>query len=150
MRTGGRSRRKALPAPARRSASGCRSAPVWRRRRKGRRAAHEWRFRIHGGEAPRGGVMENIIVPLGGMFMIVAIVMGFPIVRTLPKRIEKQSVAPQSPADVTARLERIEQSIDAVALEVERIAEGQRFTTKLLSDRTTDRDGVRLSDGGRI
>jgi hypothetical protein len=95
--------------------------------------------------------MENIIVPLGGMFMIVAIVLGFPIVRMLTKRIEKQSVAPpQIPADVTARLERIEQSIDAVALEVERIAEGQRFTTKLLSERTTDRDGVRLSDGGRI
>jgi len=95
--------------------------------------------------------MENIIVPLGGMFMIVAIVLGFPIVRMMTKRIEKQSVAPpQIPADVTARLERIEQSIDAVALEVERIAEGQRFTTKLLSERTTDRDGVRLSDGGRI
>ena len=95
--------------------------------------------------------MENIIVPLGGMFMIVAIVLGFPIVRMLTKRIEKQSVPPpQIPADVTARLERIEQSIDAVALEVERIAEGQRFTTKLLSERTTDRDGVRLSDGGRI
>ena len=95
--------------------------------------------------------MENIIVPLGGMFMIVAIVLGFPIVRMMTKRIEKQSVAPpQIPADVTARLERIEQSIDAVALEVERIAEGQRFTTKLLSERTTDRDGVRLSEGGRI
>jgi hypothetical protein len=95
--------------------------------------------------------MENIIVPLGGMFMVVAIVLGFPIVRMMTKRIEKQSVAPpQIPADVTARLERIEQSIDAVALEVERIAEGQRFTTKLLSERTTDRDGVRLSEGGRI
>src|SRR5687767_6003230 len=151
MRTGERSRRKAPPAPARRSASGCRSAPASRRRRKGRRAAHEWPFRIQGGESPRGGVMENIIVPLGGMFMIVAIVLGFPIVRMMTKRIEKQSVAPpQIPADVTARLERIEQSIDAVALEVERIAEGQRFTTKLLSERTTDRDGVRLSDGGRI
>ena len=95
--------------------------------------------------------MEDIIVPLGGMFMVVAIVLGFPIVRMLTKRIEKQSVEPpQIPADVTARLERIEQSIDAVALEVERIAEGQRFTTKLLSERTTDRDGVRLNEGGRI
>lgn len=33
-----------------------------------------------------------------------------------------------------ARLARIEQSVDAIALEVERISEGQRFTTKLLSD----------------
>jgi hypothetical protein len=31
--------------------------------------------------------------------------------------------------------ERIEQAIDAIAVEVERISEGQRFTTKLLTDR---------------
>jgi hypothetical protein len=33
-----------------------------------------------------------------------------------------------------ARLARIEQSIEAIALEVERISEGQRFTTRLLSE----------------
>ena len=33
------------------------------------------------------------------------------------------------------RLARIEHSIDAIAVEVERISEGQRFTTKLLSDK---------------
>ena len=33
------------------------------------------------------------------------------------------------------RLTRIEQSIDAMAVEVERISEGQRFATKLLSER---------------
>jgi hypothetical protein len=38
------------------------------------------------------------------------------------------------PTEVTSRLERIEQAVDAVALEVERISEGQRFTTKLLSE----------------
>ena len=95
--------------------------------------------------------MEGIIVPLGAMFMVVAIVLGFPIVRMMTKRSEKQPVAPpQVPAEVTARLERIEQAIDAVALEVERIAEGQRFTTRLLSERAGDREGVRLGDGGRI
>jgi hypothetical protein len=42
------------------------------------------------------------------------------------------------PADVTDRLERIERAVEAVAIEVERISEGQRFTTKLLSDRTSN------------
>ena len=37
---------------------------------------------------------------------------------------------------VTARLERMEQAIDSIAVEVERISEGQRFTTKLLSERS--------------
>lgn len=39
-----------------------------------------------------------------------------------------------SPTD--ARLERIEQAMDAIAIEVERISEAQRFTTKLLSERS--------------
>jgi hypothetical protein len=43
--------------------------------------------------------------------------------------------APQIPKDVSDRLERMEQGIEAVALEVERIGEGQRFVTQLMSDR---------------
>lgn len=34
-----------------------------------------------------------------------------------------------------ARLERIEQAVDSIAIEIERISENQRFTTKLLSER---------------
>jgi hypothetical protein len=48
--------------------------------------------------------------------------------------MDAQSRNPQIPSEVSARLERIEQAIDSVALEVERISEGQRFTTKLLSE----------------
>jgi hypothetical protein len=33
-----------------------------------------------------------------------------------------------------ARLARLEQAVDAIALEVERISETQRFTTKLLNE----------------
>jgi len=33
------------------------------------------------------------------------------------------------------RMTRLEQAVEAIALEVERISEGQRFTTKLLSER---------------
>ena len=36
-----------------------------------------------------------------------------------------------------ARLERIEQAVDSIAVEVERISENQRFTTRLLSDRSS-------------
>lgn len=40
------------------------------------------------------------------------------------------------PAGVDQRLERIEQAVDAIAVEVERLAEGQRFATRLLSEGT--------------
>jgi hypothetical protein len=48
--------------------------------------------------------------------------------------MDAQSRNPQIPSEVAARLERMEQAIDSVAVEVERISEGQRFTTKLLSE----------------
>jgi len=40
--------------------------------------------------------------------------------------------------EIAERLARMEQAIDAMAIETERIAEGQRFTTKLLSERKAD------------
>jgi hypothetical protein len=45
-----------------------------------------------------------------------------------------RKLPPANTDAIEARLARMEQAIDAVALEVERIAEGQRFTTKLLSE----------------
>lgn len=45
---------------------------------------------------------------------------------------QKQVTAQSDPA-LEARLERIEVAVQAIALETERIAEGQRFTTKLLT-----------------
>ena len=78
---------------------------------------------------------EDIVVPLAGMVMIVALALGVPFVRGIVRRWEREAEVPKVPADVSGRLERIEQAIDAVAVEVERISEGQRFTTKLLADR---------------
>jgi hypothetical protein len=78
---------------------------------------------------------ENIVIPIAGMTMIVTLALGVPYMRALIRRWERQPLQPTVPPEVAARLERIEQAVDAVAIEVERISEGQRFTTKLLSDR---------------
>ena len=85
---------------------------------------------------------EDIIVPIAGMLMIVTLALGVPYVRGLVKRWERDGEAPKVPADVSGRLERIEQAIEAVAVEVERISEGQRFTTKLLAEKA---DPVRVN-----
>ena len=43
---------------------------------------------------------------------------------------------PRRPSpDQDARLDRMEQAIETIALEVERIGEGQRYTTKMLAER---------------
>jgi hypothetical protein len=57
-------------------------------------------------------------------------------------RIQAKSTPQVSNArldEIAARLERMEQAIDAMAVETERISEGQRFTTKLLSERAPAR-----------
>jgi hypothetical protein len=62
---------------------------------------------------------------------------GFPIARALARRLEgSRSAAPPLSSDLSERLERIERTVESVALEVERISEGQRFVTKLMSERT--------------
>ena len=76
---------------------------------------------------------EVIIVPI--VFSIPAIVilakMSF---RHKEKMAELQS-GPQHQGDLEARLDRIEQAVDTIAIEMERIGEGQRFVTKLLAER---------------
>ena len=61
---------------------------------------------------------------------------GVPIARAWAKRLERGPIGgPSIAPDVQARLERMEQALDSIAIEVERISEGQRFTTKLLAER---------------
>ncbi|HXT16232.1 MAG TPA: hypothetical protein VN706_11420 [Gemmatimonadaceae bacterium] len=40
---------------------------------------------------------------------------------------------------VESRMERLEQAIDSIAVEVERISEGQRFVTKVMAERDASR-----------
>ncbi len=79
----------------------------------------------------------GIVVPLGFFAMVATIAVGAPLARAFARRMERDSKARVAP-EVTSRLERIEQAVDAIAIEVERISEGQRFTTKLLTERASD------------
>jgi hypothetical protein len=78
---------------------------------------------------------EIIIVP--AVFGFSAMVISF---RMLLRHKEKMaSLRPDAGRtfELEARLERIEQAVDTIALEMERIGEGQRFVTKLLAERPT-------------
>jgi len=94
------------------------------------------------------------LIPIVLFIMIPITVIGAPIARAIARRIERGvgggSGSQSLPNDVGQRLERMEQAIDAIAIEVERIAEGQRFTSKLLAGRADverpDRALARLPD----
>jgi hypothetical protein len=70
---------------------------------------------------------------------IVLIVLGFPVVRLITKWLEPRPVTPRELSTINVRLERIEAAVDAIALEVERISESQRFTARLQSERPPPR-----------
>ena len=88
--------------------------------------------------------MDEDIVAIVGFFTTVIIVsIGVPLVRAWIRRMDRRSVQALPSADTDARLERIEQAIDAMSVEVERIAEGQRFVTRLMTDsREADRVAI--------
>jgi hypothetical protein len=86
----------------------------------------------------------EIIVPLGAFATAIILAVGVPLARAYSRKMDAESRNPRIPSEVSGRLERMEQALDSVALEVERISEGQRFTTKLLSE------GRGVGDGRQI
>ena len=92
-------------------------------------------------------MISPLLIPLMGVMAIPVTLIGYPIARALAARIERKPIGPGVSPDVAARLERMEQAIDSIAIEVERISEGQRFTTKLLSERGSP--GLVPGDGPR-
>ena len=48
---------------------------------------------------------------------------------------QKESLGSGRDPELAARMARVEQIVEATAVEIERISEGQRFTTKLLAER---------------
>ena len=77
---------------------------------------------------------EALDISVAFFTTIVIIALGIPFIRALGKRWERPHLPPPTSSDVTARLERIEQAVEAVAIEVERIAEAQRFAAKLMAE----------------
>ena len=63
------------------------------------------------------------------------LVLGLPVSIAWARRILRKKPEPPIPSDLTQRLGSIERAVDAIAIEVERISEGQRFVTKIFADR---------------
>lgn len=72
------------------------------------------------------------VMTILGTFLVVTIGCIVVAMKVLKRR------PPERPALDENRLQHLEQAVDAIALEVERISEGQRFTTKLLAQRQGD------------
>lgn len=83
---------------------------------------------------PRGAVLMTYAVFGSLAFMVV----GYPIARAFARWLDRrgQSVGPSR--ELQARLDAMERNIDAAAMEIERVGEGQRFTNRLLEQRPVE------------
>jgi hypothetical protein len=103
---------------------------------------------------PPGFIPPEAVSIVQSFFITIAVIaLGIPIIRALTRRfVDRPPVAPSISGDVQDRLERIEQAVDTIAIEVERISESQRYLTKLMaepralpgaSEATRNKDSVR-------
>jgi hypothetical protein len=75
----------------------------------------------------------NAVIPA---VVVVTLALVLPMSIAWARRIIRGAPRPTPvPHDLTMRLERIEQAVDTIAIEVERVSEGQRFVTKVLVGR---------------
>ena len=80
--------------------------------------------------------MSPFLIPITAIVAGTLMALCFPLVRAYARKLELEGAQPRIPPEVAERLARMEQAIDSVAVEIERISEAQRFTTRLLAERS--------------
>lgn len=82
---------------------------------------------------------QVVDISIAFFLTMAAIIIGLPLARAFARRMDRRGTQ-QIPSDLSHQIGQLNQAVDAIALEVERISEGQRFTTRLLSEQ---RDAAR-------
>ena len=74
---------------------------------------------------------QLVDISIAFFVMCAVMVIGWPLARAFGKRLERRNDLPAVAAGTKDQLHRIEQAVEAMAIEVERISESQRFMAKL-------------------
>jgi hypothetical protein len=81
------------------------------------------------------GLSQNQVMALSVLsILFIFFPLAIGAARAIWKRSSRPGPAPAVFTETAQRLERLEASVDAIAIEIERVSEGQRFVTKLLSE----------------
>jgi hypothetical protein len=89
------------------------------------------------GSSGGGDDIPDNVAAMGGMFIgLILFPLTVVLARNLWKRGTRSSAAAplQLAGEAGQRLERLEHGMEAIAIEIERVAEGQRFVTRLMSE----------------
>ena len=97
--------------------------------------------------------MDPDIQKIAQLLVMVSAFSAFVVTLAIVARFgfRKTGSTAKPPRDADARIDesrfaRLEEAVDSIAIEVERIAEAQRFTAKLMSERLPDRLPASTSD----
>ena len=84
------------------------------------------------GDRPFGPLDADQITGISIVFVIFVL---FPLALAMARLMWKRATSPRAPRSTvdSERLERVEHAVETIAIEVERVSEGQRFVTKLLA-----------------
>ena len=74
---------------------------------------------------------QVVDISIAFFVMCAVMVIGWPLARAFGKRLERRGDVPAVAAGTSEQLKRIEQAVEAMSIEVERISESQRFMAKL-------------------
>jgi len=77
---------------------------------------------------------QAVDISIAFFICVAAIIIGLPLARAFARRMDRRGAGAQVPNEIASQLTHLNQAVDAIALEVERISEGQRFTARLLSE----------------
>lgn len=108
-------------------------------------AMHEQQMRMinHNDGPPDGAFI------IGGLFIVVVML---PISLAFARRIWRKSTGAIAalPGEVMERFSRLEQAVESIAIEVERIGEGQRFMTRVFTDSNSQALGAGAAEPVRV
>ena len=79
--------------------------------------------------------ISPFLVPIVFFISLPVTIIGVMLTRAHMRQVELRGSRTELSPELSARLDRMEQAMEAIAVEVERVSEGQRFTTKLLAER---------------
>jgi TPP-dependent trihydroxycyclohexane-1,2-dione (THcHDO) dehydratase len=85
---------------------------------------------------------QAVDIAIGFFITCAVIIIGWPIARVLGRRIERPPRTAAVDSGLGDQLQRIEQAVEAMSIEIERISESQRFMTKLRSGSAQPHAGV--------
>jgi hypothetical protein len=89
---------------------------------------------------PNNGIPPQVVdISIGFFIMCAVIAIGWPLARAFGRRMERRTETPALNPGMADQLQRIEQAVDAMSIEIERISESQRFLAKLQNAQTPER-----------